>query len=146
VASIHFYHLTSSPLEKALPKVLERCYAGGFRTVVLVKSTEQAERLNDLLWTYDAASFLPHSMDASDASAILLATQAPAPGEKEILFITSGTLADDPAAYERVIDMFDGTDPESLSAARNRWKHYKDAGHEMVYNRQAETGGWVKAA
>ncbi len=128
---IHFYHLTTTPLERALPKLLEKSYAGGFRTVVLTDEA-RVEKLNELLWTYDQDSFLPHG-SARDGNAashpILLTAAIPQDvGAKEILFITNGALAESPAPYDRVIDMFDGGSPESLSAARARWKNYKDSG------------------
>jgi DNA polymerase-3 subunit chi len=143
--AIHFYHLTSTPLERALPKLLERTLAGGFNTLVLVDSDARLERLDQLLWTYEEGSFLPHAPLSEGGAPILLAINpAEHARENEILFITSGIYAENPALYARVIDMFDGNDPESLASARNRWKKYKDSGAEMVYNKQNEQGGWIK--
>lgn len=149
MSAIHFYHLTSTPLERALPKLLEKSYAGGFRTVVLADAP-RVDVLNELLWTYDPNSFLPHGSEKDgDASMhpILLASQLPGEvGEKEILFITNGSFAENPAPYDRVIDMFDGGNDASLTAARSRWKQYKDAGLELHYYQQTSAGSWGKKA
>lgn len=149
MAAIHFYHLTSTPLERALPKLLEKSYAGGFRTVVLAEEA-RVERLNELLWTYDQDSFLPHGSARggnAELQPILLTAALPTEvGAKEILFITNGVLAENPAPYDRVIDMFDGGNDASLTSARARWKHYKDSGCELCYYQQTSSGNWDKKA
>src|ERR1041384_2969122 len=60
MAEIGFYHLLSTPLERALPRLLERACAQGHRIVIRAASPERVEHLNALLWTYDDAGFLPH--------------------------------------------------------------------------------------
>lgn len=144
---INFYHLTASPLERALPKLLEKAYSSGWRVVIAAESDERVEKLNELLWTYDQDSFLPHgsAKDGYDESQpILIATDtAPANGAK-LLVITDGRPA--PEGYERVLDMFDGNDEAATSAARTRWKGYKDAGAELSYFQQTAAGGWEKKA
>src|SRR5437870_3857428 len=57
---VQFYHLTATPLERALPKLLEKALAGGFRVLLVAESEERIEQLNQLLWTYDPGSFLAH--------------------------------------------------------------------------------------
>ena len=68
MAEIGFYHLLTTPLERALPRLLERARAQGYRIVVRAASPERVEHLNALLWTYDEASFLPHG-SARDGNA-----------------------------------------------------------------------------
>src|SRR5207244_6526903 len=68
VAEIGFYHLLATPLERALPRLLERARAQGYRILVRAASPERIEHLSALLWTYDDASFLPHG-SARDGSA-----------------------------------------------------------------------------
>ena len=60
MTEIGFYHLLTTPLERALPRLLERARAQGYRLVVRAASSERVEHLNALLWTYDEAGFLPH--------------------------------------------------------------------------------------
>ena len=60
MTEIRFYHLTRIPLERALPALLERALAAGMRSVVIAGSEERVEALNQLLWTYEERSFLPH--------------------------------------------------------------------------------------
>src|SRR5579871_5220024 len=107
--NVQFYHLTATPLERALPKLLEKAYAGGYRTLLLAGSEEQAERLNQLLWTYHPGSFLPHGSlkdGHSDRHPILITTKIENLNNANILAITDGTMPPQPQAFERILDMF----------------------------------------
>jgi DNA polymerase IIIc chi subunit len=57
---VWFYHLQSQRLEQALPALLERALANGWRTVVHASSEERLDMLDEVLWTYADASFLAH--------------------------------------------------------------------------------------
>lgn len=77
MTTVQFYHLITTPLERALPKLLEKAYGGGFKTLLVAESDERVEQLNQLLWTYDPNSFLPHGSvqdGDSEQQPILLAT------------------------------------------------------------------------
>jgi DNA polymerase-3 subunit chi len=57
--------------------------------------------------------------------------------------LVDGVDAEDVAAFQRCCDMFDGSDPEAVEAARRRWRQAKDAGHALTYWQQTEKG-WEK--
>lgn len=145
---IGFYHLQLWPLEKALPALLEKAQAGGHKVVVMAGSPERVASLDNLLWTYDPASWLPHG-SARDGDAaeqpIWLTALDENPNGAGILVLTDGVSAD-PAGYARVLDLFDGNDEIAVNAARRRWKTWKDAGFELVYYQQTDRGGWVEKA
>ena len=52
----------------------------------------------------------------------------------------------DAAAYERLVLLFDGEDPDAREAARTRWSEAKSAGFEVTYWRADENGGWRREA
>lgn len=149
MTAIQFYHLTASPLERALPKLLEKIIGSGFRVSLVAEPEARVEQLNQLLWTYDPGSFLPHG-SAKDGSAeaqpIYLTTAIEAPNGANVLFVTNGAEVNSAEPFERVVDMFDGNNPEALAAARKRWSDYKNAGHALTYFKQTVQGGWEKAA
>lgn len=148
MAEVGFYHLTTMPLERALPKLLERTLQAGERAVVLAGSDERVQALNGLLWTYEDRSWLPHG-SARDGFAedqpIWLTCAAENPNGAGYLFLTDGARAVDLAAWTRVFDLFDGRDDTAVTAARERWKSARDAGHTLTYWRQTDRGGWEKA-
>jgi DNA polymerase-3 subunit chi len=148
MAEIGFYHLTSSPLERALPKLLERARAQGHPIVVRAGSAERVAELDAILWTYDEASFLAHgsARDGNPAAQPIWLTHQPEnPNGASILFLVDGVEADDLAGYTRCIDMFDGNNPDAVVAARGRWRAATAAGHTLTYWQQTEKG-WEKKA
>ncbi len=147
MTEVGFYHLLTTPLEKALPSLLVKALDGGMRALVLAGSDERVEALCAALWTFDPASFLPHGAagDGSpDQQPIYLTTVEENPNGAELLVITDGI---EPAyldSFERCVDMFDGNDPEAVTAARARWRRLRETGHTLAYWRQTPQGGWEK--
>lgn len=146
---IGFYHLIHWPLDKALPKLLEKVLASGQRAVVMAGSSERIEHLNALLWTYDPGSWLPHG-SRSDGDAALqpvwLTDQDENPNQATVLVLTDGVVTPLIDSFERCLDLFDGRDPQAVEAARNRWRMWKAAGHDLTYLQQTERGGWEEKA
>ena len=146
MAEIGFYHLLATPLERALPRLLERARAQDYRIVIRAASSERIEHLNALLWTYDEASFLPHG-SARDGNAdnqpIWLTDRAENPNAAAMLVLVDGVEAEDLSAFARVADMFDGNDPAAVEAARQRWRRAAAAGHALTYWQQTAKG-WEK--
>ena len=148
MAEIGFYHLLSTPLERALPRLLERAVGQGHRVVVQAGSQERVEHLNALLWTYDEAGFLPHgsARDGNEAAQPIWLTHRPEnPNGASIIFLVDGVQAEDLASYARCIDMFDGNSSDAVEAARGRWRSATAAGHTLTYWQQTEKGGEKKA-
>lgn len=148
MSEIGFYHLQKSPLERVLPKLLEKTLEAGKRAVVAAGSVERVEALNALLWTYGGGSWLPHG-SARDGNAedqpVWLTAGDDNPNGATFLFLTDGR--DGPVAdFERCFELFDGNDEAAVQAARERWKAYKEAGHTLTYWQQTDAGGWEKKA
>jgi DNA polymerase-3 subunit chi len=129
-----------------LPRLLERALKDGYRILVVAGSTERVEHLNQLLWTYDDASFLPHG-SARDGNAerqpVFLTTGDSNPNGATMLMLVDGAQATGLEHYKRVCDMFDGNDEAAVADARQRWREGKAAGHALTYWEQTQAG-WVK--
>ncbi|TDQ78940.1 DNA polymerase III chi subunit [Dongia mobilis] len=154
MAEIRFYHLTRSRLEEALVRLLQRVLERGDRAVVLAGSGERVEALNAHLWTFDAASFLPHGTARDGNSAeqpVFLTSSLENPNGARLLMLCDG--ADAPNAetlaaqgFDLVCELFNGQDEAALAAAREHWRRYRDSGQNIAYFQQNETGGWVEKA
>ncbi|HEX5319771.1 MAG TPA: DNA polymerase III subunit chi [Stellaceae bacterium] len=148
MAEIGFYHLMSTPLERALPRLLERARAQNLRIVVRAGSAERVEHLNSLLWTYDEASFLAHGAQRdgnAEAQPIFLSHRDDNPNGATVLFLVDGVEAADLGDFARCLDLFDGSDPDAVEAARVRWRSALAAGHTLTYWQQT-AAGWEKKA
>jgi DNA polymerase III subunit chi len=148
LTDIGFYQLLSTPLETALPKLLEKALERGMRAAIATGSAERAQALDAALWTYVADSFLPHGRAPANAAdqPIWLAPDIENPNGAVLLVTLDGQLPARLGDWERICDMFDGTDETALEAARARWKTLKTEGHALSYWRQTPSGGWEKAA
>jgi DNA polymerase-3 subunit chi len=149
LTDIAFYHLQRSPLAAVLPKLLEKAMAVPFRILVLAPGEAEVEKLNTLLWTYDADSFLPHGSAKdgwSDRQPIYITAAEENPNASTMLVQVGGAEHSGLAGFVRVLDIFDGNDETALAAARERWKRYRDAGHALTYWQQKDGGGWERKA
>ena len=119
------------------------------RAVVRAGSEERLEALDQVLWTWDAASFLPHGSRRDGFAAeqpVWLTTGAENPNRASLLVLTDGVGGETPGfeGFTLVCDLFDGNDDESVAAARGRWRRCKAEGHDMTYWQQTATGGWER--
>jgi DNA polymerase III subunit chi len=148
MTEVGFYHLRTTPLERALPRLLERALAEGLRVVVMAGSEERVLALDTLLWTYREDSFLPHGTKRDGPPArhpVFLTAADENANAATMLVLVDGVRSARIDSFGRVCDMFDGNDEEALAAARQRGREAKAAGHALVYWQQTETG-WEKRA
>mgnify|MGYP001244933845 CR=1 FL=1 len=146
---ISFYHLTKTPLEKALPQLLEKAVASGKHIVLLSTSEDQLTTLDNTLWTYSTKKFLPHGREQdgfAEKQPIYLTTTEQNPNQAEILVLTDGAEPEYLPEFARILDVFDGNDEAAVTNARTRWKKHQDANHTLTYWQQDAKGAWQKAA
>jgi DNA polymerase-3 subunit chi len=150
VTDILFYHLQSRSLEAVLPQLVEKSLGKAWRVVVQVTTRERLAALDEWLWSFDEASFLPHATDEDGdpaAQPVLLTMGEGNPNGAAIRFLTEGApFPDDAESYERIVLLFDGNDPEAVAAAREAWRSVKARGFEATYWRQNDAGRWEKQA
>ncbi|WP_137181527.1 DNA polymerase III subunit chi [Roseomonas sp. AR75] len=151
MAEYGFYHLTRTPLERALPRLLGRVLDAGGRAMVLLGSRERMEALDAALWTAPEPDWLPHGTPRTGHAALqpiwLTTEDAPAegaPNAARFLFLLDGMTSARLGMFERVLDLFDGSDEAAVQAARQRWRDAKAAGHALTYWQQGARG-WEKA-
>lgn len=151
MAEVLFYHLTRRPLERALPEMLEKSLARGWKAVIRAGNGARAEALSAQLWTYRDDSFLPHGTAADGhetAQPVYLTDGEEVPNGAEVLFLVDG--AGEPAEgmgrFARVAILFDGHDEAAVAAAREQWASVTGAGLAATYWAEDDTGRWTKRA
>lgn len=123
---------------RAACQVARKRYLAGQRLVVYCANGSRLSAFDRLLWAFDDISFVPHVL-ASDplaASTPVILTAAapvaPAPDDAEGPWLMN--LDDDcPPGYEaftRVLEIVSG-EPDDRQAARQRWRTYQAAGHDL---------------
>jgi len=148
MTDVRFYHLTRSRLEAVLPVMLEKTLERKQRAVVMAGSQERVEALTGHLWTWQDRGFLPHGSEKdgfAEDQPVWLTARDENPNGAQVLFLTDGATSERLAAYDVCAILFDGADESAVAAARESWRAYKEAGHDVTYWQQGE-GGWNKQA
>lgn len=145
---VWFYHLERTGLDQALPELLEKTLARGWKALVRAREKERVEHLDGWLWSYRDESFLPHAPAEEPGAArqpILLTTALENPNGADALFLVDGADPGDLSGYARCVVMFDGRDEAQLAVARSQWSALKGQGHPASYWKQ-QARGWEKQA
>jgi DNA polymerase III subunit chi len=148
-AEIWFYHLERQSADEALSLLLEKCLERNWRALVRLDSYEEIERLDAHLWVYRPESFLPHGASTGTDAArlpVLLTADPENRNNAQVQFVLGACDVENAEAFERVVVIFNGAEPEELAAARETWKRLKGQGAEVSYWRQNERGQWAKTA
>ncbi|MBR7620143.1 DNA polymerase III subunit chi [Phenylobacterium sp. 20VBR1] len=145
---VWFYHLERTGLDQALPELLEKTLARGWRAIVRATGPARVEHLDGWLWAYRDESFLPHAPADEPGAArqpILLTTGDENPNGADALFLVDGAEPGELGDYTRCVVLFDGGDEEALATARRQWKSVKAKGLPASYWKQ-QGRGWEKQA
>lgn len=113
-------------------ELAKRAFASTQPTLILARSQDQAEELDEKLWAFDDDAFIPHQIagdEDDDITAVLIA--APGTPVKDRPLVIN--LRDDcaPGLFERVLEVVPAEDAQRLGS-RERWKTYKQAGFEVA--------------
>jgi DNA polymerase III subunit chi len=143
-----FYHLQRQPLERVLPTLIERSLERGWRVIVQAASEERVDALDSHLWTFRDDSFLPHGtwreVDTAEQP-VLLTIHDDNPNRAAVRFLVDGApVPADADAYQRIVLIFDGEDPEAVAVARERWSEGRAKGFEVTYWQPDEHGRWQR--
>lgn len=146
MTEILIYQLQRQPLERVLPTLIEKSVERGWRVIVQAASEERLEALDAELWIFRDDSFLPHGTwqegEASEQP-ILLTLNGDNPNGAAVRFLIDGApMPADVGAYQRIVLLVDGEDPDAVAAARAQWSEGKAKGVDITYWRPDEEGRW----
>lgn len=109
-------------------KLAEKAFRLGFKCYLLVDNLEQAERLDRLLWTFRANSFVPHVIYQNELpnsnNAALIGTQQAPELWRHTLINLSTKLPENIEQSEQVFELLDN-DESHKQAGRERYRQYQ---------------------
>jgi DNA polymerase-3 subunit chi len=132
------FYLIAKPRFREEPLLLvcelaKKALAAGQPMLVLARDADQAERLDDLLWSFDPDAYVPHQIaglgdddDGGDDEADVLIAPPDADVPLRALVLN---LRDAPVegAFERVLEVVPADD-SARGPLRERWTQYKARG------------------
>ena len=130
------FYLIAKPRFRKEPLLLvcelaRKAFASEQPTVILARSQDQAEEIDERLWSFSEDAFIPHQIAGDDDDAITAVLIVP-PGievEDRPLAIN---LRDECAfgKHVRILEVV-AADPAERDGSRRRWKQYQSRGFEL---------------
>ena len=143
MASVHFYTLSAQRYESAgdvlnvVCRLTEKAVGHQHEVYIHTSSPTQSQQLDDLLWQFRSSSFVPHSQMAGSGShhdQVILGDSPPPKSFKGMLINLSSAPVGSVAQFSRVNE-FVAPHEASLIIGRERYRHYKAQGIEIVTNK-----------
>lgn len=116
-------------------RLLRKAVGGGAR-VMVTGPDDALEQLDLALWTFSSVDFVPHcSLYAANAvlskSAVVLAQSVVTSPFLDILVNFGVSVPNGFEQFQRLIEVVT-PDAQDRQHARQRWKHYADAGFQLI--------------
>lgn len=145
MARVDFYRLIRDPVERVLPAIATRILDGDGRLLIVAAPAMQRQAIDEALWTFQPASFLPHGAAGSPderLEPILIAgtLDPPAANGARYIALADGEWRDDALGFDRVFFMFDNS---RIDDARATWRSLSardDIDHHFW--KQDDRGRW----
>jgi DNA polymerase-3 subunit chi len=112
-------------------RLADKAFQRGHRIFINAHDEVQARELDDLLWSFRPASFLPHGLLGQEHCDTIAIGWGQEPGSHDDLLIN--LQLDIPpffSRFQRVAEVVT-QEPASLNALRQSWKFYKERGYPL---------------
>ena len=133
---IDFYILSepvSGRAEQFACKLTDKIYHLNLRIYIHTDSVEHAKIVDDLLWTFNQGSFLPHDIDdysGTQDSPILIGYLDQLGGKYDVLVNLSQSVPEFFGQFERIAEIVEATENTKI-LGRERFRFYQRHGFEI---------------
>ncbi|MGD8525626.1 MAG: DNA polymerase III subunit chi [Thioalkalispiraceae bacterium] len=133
---VDFYVLeTSVPEErdKLVCRLAEKAYSLDHTIYIHTESPQQAQQLDNLLWTFRDGSFIPHQLhneQQSETCPVIIGHNHEPESHSEVLINAGNEVPLFFSRFERVAEVVT-QDEQQREQARERFKFYRDRGYEL---------------
>jgi DNA polymerase-3 subunit chi len=134
MSRVDFYILPeNSSRDRFACSIASKAWQSGNSVYIHTSSRENAIMLDDLLWVYQDISFVPHTLAdpfAPPDAPVIIGWQEPAPANCDVLINLTANIPAIAAGFARIVEIVAGSE-EERAVARNRYRGYRDSGHEL---------------
>ena len=124
---------TSDPGQRlrVAARLADKAFQRGHRVFINATDEAQATELNELLWSFRPASFLPHGLHGQEHSETIAIGWGQEPDNHNDLLINLQLgIPSFFSRFARVAEVVT-QEPDSLAALRKSWTFYKDRGYQL---------------
>lgn len=112
-------------------RLADKAFAQGHRIFINAVDETQARTLDELLWSFRPASFLPHGLLGQEHSDTIAIGWGQEPqNHNDLLINLQLGIPSFFSRFQRVAEVVT-QDPASLQALRESWKFYKERGYQL---------------
>ncbi|MBT4161610.1 MAG: DNA polymerase III subunit chi [Gammaproteobacteria bacterium] len=131
---IDFYQINGDETTFAC-RLIDLVYRRGHQIYVHTVNADQAEAIDDLLWTFREDAFIPHALQDAGIDAPIKIGFNHEPGDhQEVLINLSGSVPGFFSRFDRVAEVVP-FDKDSRNASRDNYAYYKQRGYSLNYHK-----------
>ncbi len=112
-------------------ELARKAHDANLATLVLARDAEQAEQLDDLLWSFDEDAYIPHQLAGDDedelAPVLIAGPDTDTPMRALVINLRDAAVQGN---VERVLEVVPADDG-ARGPLRERWKHYQARGFDL---------------
>ena len=133
---IEFVKLERPEKARHLCELAEEFYLNGERVLVMVQDDNQGVTLDQFMWTWKKAAFLPHAYDNGSQECfdepVVISIREENPNGAGVLIAGRPCSIDFVRHFRLVIDFADLYDEQLRDAARERFREFREAGFAPI--------------
>lgn len=136
MTSIDFYLIGNNSANKndtLACRLTNKAFRLGHQVYLHTHEERQTRYIDQLLWTFQAGSFIPHAVSneqTDEPLPVLIGHQAPPVAFGQVLINLNPEVPPFFSQFERVVDIV-SNDEEQKQLARQRFRYYRDRGYTL---------------
>lgn len=128
----------SSARRQLACRLVQKAYLQGLTSLLLAADSEEARQIDQLLWTFQPGSFIPHAIiqenDGIDEDVTVWIGTDPGPPQlANVLISLTDAVPSIYTGFKRVLDPVSSEDSDKMRA-RKRFRYYRDQGLEPQFH------------
>ena len=133
---VDFYVLERTPAgerDVATCKLAHKAYRLGHRIYILTPDADQADKLDQLLWTFSPGTFVPHGLNSNETAdplPVVIGPEEPPTEFDDVLISLVSQVPECFSRFRRVAEIVDN-DAEQKQHARARFRFYRERGYPL---------------
>lgn len=142
-AQVDFYLMATDKLEAKwllACRLLEKAYARGHQVFVYCNSKQEAEKLDELLWTFKEDSFIPHNLQGEGPEPppqVQIGYSHEPRGFNDILFNLADEVPSFYLRFKRIIELVTD-DNDAKEQSRAHYRQYRAEGCQLQTHQLTE--------
>lgn len=146
MTEIFFYKLKNLSIELFLISLIEKSISKNWNSLVLLDNIERMEEINDLMWTFNDTSFIPHGSQSDlnpDKHKVYLTCNEENLNNSNIIFSIDGIIINQPDNWKRCIYIFNEQNLKVTDELESYKREIEDLNFGLKSFEQDNNGKWI---